>query len=102
MESIFFAKQELITYTRTKRSKQHFATGKNFSFNQCHKQRFLLFFPLESYVIKAIETFQLRIHSLIKTHEGRRILDSYAEFSQHPLVFISGLCKHEKRFLLLK
>ena len=43
--------------TRRKRRNQHFATGKNFSFNQCHKQRFLLFFPLESYVIKAIETF---------------------------------------------
>ena len=27
----------------TKRSVQNFATGKNFSFNQCHEQRVLLF-----------------------------------------------------------
>ena len=38
----FLQNKKLIT--RTKRSKQHFATGKNFSFNQCHKQRFLPFF----------------------------------------------------------
>ena len=34
---------------------QHFMTGKNFSFNQCHKQRFLLFFSWEIYFIKATE-----------------------------------------------
>ena len=35
---------------------QDFATGKNFSFNQCHTKSFA-FFPRESYFIKAIENF---------------------------------------------
>ena len=53
LESIFFAKQELIT--PTKRHVQHFTTGKNFSVNLCHKQRFLLFFSWEIYFIRATE-----------------------------------------------
>ena len=47
-----FAKQELITRTRLR--EQDFATGKNFSFNQCHTKSFA-FFSRESYFIKAIE-----------------------------------------------
>ena len=39
----------------TKRHVQYFMTGKNFSFNQCHKQRFVLFFSWEIYFIKATE-----------------------------------------------
>ena len=35
---------------------QDFATGKNFSFNQCHNKEFYVF-SQESYVIKAIENF---------------------------------------------
>ena len=37
---------------------QDFATGKNFSFNQCHTKSFA-FFPWEIYFIKAIENFFL-------------------------------------------
>ena len=49
-----FAKQELITRARFRG--QDFATGKNFSFNQCHTKSFA-FFSKESYFIKAIEHF---------------------------------------------
>ena len=35
---------------------QDFATGKNFSFNQCHTKSFA-FFSRESYFMKAIENF---------------------------------------------
>ena len=49
-----FAKQELITHARLRG--QDFATGKNFSFNQCHTKSFA-FFSRESYFIKAIENF---------------------------------------------
>ena len=49
-----FAKQELITRARLRG--QDFATGKNFSFNQCHTKSFA-FFSRESYFIKAIENF---------------------------------------------
>ena len=48
-----FAKQVLIT--RARLGGQDFATGKNFSFNQC-MQRVLHFFA-ESYFIKVIENF---------------------------------------------
>ena len=49
-----FAKQELIA--RARLPGQDFATGKNFSFNQCHAKSFA-FFSRESYFIKAIENF---------------------------------------------
>ena len=49
-----FAKQEPITRARLRG--QDFATGKNFSFNQCHTKSFA-FFSRESYFIKAIENF---------------------------------------------
>ena len=49
-----FAKQEVITRSRLRG--QDFATGKNFSFNQCLTKSFA-FFSRESYCIKAIETF---------------------------------------------
>ena len=49
-----FAKQELITRARPR--VQDFATGKNFSFNQCHKKEFRVS-SQESYCIKAIENF---------------------------------------------
>ena len=54
LESIFIAKQELIMRARLRG--QDFATGKNFSFNQCHTKSFA-FFSRESYFIKAIENF---------------------------------------------
>ena len=40
--------------TRARLRGQHFATGKNFSFNQSHTKSFA-FFSRESYFIKAIE-----------------------------------------------
>ena len=49
-----FAKQELITRARLR--EQDFATGKNFSFNECHTKS-SAFFSRESYFIKAIENF---------------------------------------------
>ena len=45
---------ELIKHARLRG--QDFATGKNFSFNQCHTKSFA-FFSRESYFIKAIENF---------------------------------------------
>ena len=42
-----FAKQELIA--RAKLRGQHFATGKNFSFNQCHTKSFA--FSLEKVIL---------------------------------------------------
>ena len=53
---VSFAKRELITRARSRLRGQDFATGKNFSFNQCHTKRFA-FFSRESYFIKAIENF---------------------------------------------
>ena len=52
LESIFFAKQELIT--RARPSLKDFATGKNFSFNQCNNKKF---FSREGQIVKAIEKF---------------------------------------------
>ena len=49
-----FAKQELITRARLR--VQHFATGKNSSFNQCHNKEFCVV-SRECYFIKAIENF---------------------------------------------
>ena len=54
LASFFFAKQELITRARLRG--QDFATGKNFSFNQCHNKQFCVF-SRESFFIKAIENF---------------------------------------------
>ena len=42
--------------TRARLRGQDFATGKNFSFNQCHTKSFA-FFSRENYFIKAIENF---------------------------------------------
>ena len=41
---------------RTRLRVQDFATGENFSFNQCHNKEFCVF-SRESYFIKAIENF---------------------------------------------
>ena len=58
-----FAKQELIT--RTKRRIQHFATGKNFAFNQRHEQRKLLFFSGKFFYKRNRKLSLLGLHSLI-------------------------------------
>ena len=49
-----FAKQELIA--RASLRVHDFATGKNFSFNQCHNKEFYVL-SQEIYFIKAIENF---------------------------------------------
>ena len=41
LESIFFAKQELITRSRLRG--QDFSSGKNFSFNHCNAKSFAFF-----------------------------------------------------------
>ena len=57
---------------------QDFATGNNFSFNQCHTRSFA-FFSRESYFIKAIENlFPVFEYPDINTRGVGRILDSYA------------------------
>ena len=69
-----FAKQELITRARLRR--QGFATGKNFSFNQCHNKEFCVF-SRESYFIKAIEDFFPEFeYPDINTRGVGRILDT--------------------------
>ena len=71
-----FAKQELIMRARLRG--QDFATGKNFSFNQCHTKSFA-FFSGESYFIKAMENFlPVFVQPDINTRGMGRILDSYA------------------------
>ena len=85
---------------------QDFATGKNFSFNHCPKQERFAFFSQESYFIKAIENFfPVFAYPDINTQGVGRILDSYAKtvsnFPNPSRVYIR-LCKHGKRFLLLK
>ena len=66
----------MITHARLRG--QDFATGKNFSFNQCHTKSFA-FFSRESYFIKAIENFfPVFAWPDINTRGVGRILDSYA------------------------
>ena len=86
-----FAKQELIA--RAKLCGQDFATGKNFSFNQCHTK---------SYFIKAIENFfPVFAYPDINTRGVGRIRDSYANPRRTPLVFISGYANTENVFYCL-
>ena len=53
-----FAKQELITQVRL--CVQDFATGKNFSFNQCHNKEFCVF-SRESYFLDSYANPRLRL-----------------------------------------
>ena len=93
---------------------QDFATGKNFSFNQCFKQESFAFFSRESYFIKAIENgFPVFAYPEINTREVGRILDSYANprlrlglaqlsrILPTRLVFISGYANTENVFYCL-
>ena len=71
------AKQELIMCTKL--WLQHFVAGKNFSFNQFHKERVLLNFSQGGYFIKAIENFfSVFAKPDINTQGVGRIRDSYA------------------------
>ena len=74
LEIIFCAKQELITRARLR--VQDFATGKNFSSNQCHYKEFCVFF-------------------------SRKSCYNCLEFSQ-PLEYLYQAMQTRKSFLLLK
>ena len=93
---------------------QDLATGKNFSFNQCFKQGSFDFFPRESYFIKAIENvFPVFAYPDINTR-GLGKFSTVMQPSTSPRVCITvsnspnqscvyiRLCKHGKRFILLK
>ena len=56
LQSIFSAKQGGLNNAYKLRV-QDFATGKNFSFNQCSEQESFAFFLLKVFFIKAIENF---------------------------------------------
>ena len=93
---------------------QDFATGKNFSFNRCHTKKFCVFFR-ETYFIKAIENFFSYVciawykHSrrwensrqLCKPSTLSRVCITVSNSPNPSRVYIR-LCKHGKRFLLLK
>ena len=67
------------TYYAYELRAQDFATGKNFSFNQCSEKREFCFFSLERYFIKAIENFfPLFAYPDKNTRGVGKILDSYA------------------------
>ena len=96
-----FAKQELITRARLRG--QDFATGKNFSFNQSHTKSFA-FFSRESYYKSNRKLFSCVCIAWYK-HERRwensRQLCKPSNSPNPSRVYIR-LCKHGKRFLLLK
>ena len=77
-----FAKQELITCARLR--VEDFATGKNFSFNQCHNKDFFFF---SQQLCKPSTSSQVRIT---------------VSKSPNPSRVYIRLCKHGKRSLLLK
>ena len=90
-----FAKQELITRARLRG--QDFATGKNFSFNQCHTKSFA-FFSRESYFIKAIENFFSCVCKFSTVMQTLDFVSGLAELSRilpTSLVFISGYANTE-------
>ena len=112
LESIFFAKQALITHTKL--CVQHFQTGKNFCTNQCHKQRVLLFSRKSCFIKAGEKRFSLCLHNLIETLKGLGEfltvmqtlyfvlgLHDWLELSKPSNVYIR-LCKQGKHFLLLK
>ena len=94
---------------------QDFATGKNFSFNQRTKQRVLLF-SRESYSIKAkkklFSCICIAWYKHSRDWENSRQLCKPSTSSQVCILTVSNfpnpcrvyirLCKHGKRFLLLK
>ena len=102
LESIFFAKQELVTWARL--HVQDFATGKNFSFNHFHNKE------------KSNKSNKKFFSCILHTNSRGvgKILDSYANPWLHLGVCITvsnspnpsrvyiRLCKQWKRFLLLK
>ena len=112
LESIFFCKTRT-DYTY-KLCVQNFATGKNFSFNQCSKQEGFAFF-LEKLFYKSNRKLFYCVciswykHS--KSWENSRQLCKPSTLSQvcitvsnspNPSRVSIRLCKHGKRFLLLK
>ena len=93
---------------------QDLATGKNFSFDQYFKQGSFGFFSRESYFIKAIENFfPVFAYPDINTR-GLGKFSTVTQPSTSPRVCITvsnslnqscayiRLCKHGKRYILLK
>ena len=122
-----FAKQELIT--RAKLRVQDFATGKNFSFNQCHNKAFCaLRFSLVriSLLISAITKCFAFFSGTLFYESNRKLFSCVCiawykhsrgwensnetksrvcitvSNSPNPSCVYIRLCKHGKRFLLLK
>ena len=106
-----FAKQELITRARLRG--QDFATGKNFSFNQCHTKSFAFFFSgklfynsnrkLYSCVCIAWYKHSRRWENsrqVYKPSTSSRVCMTVSN-SPTPLVFISGYANTENVFYCL-
>ena len=90
-----FAKQELITCARIRG--QDFATGKNFSFNQCHTKSFAFFFSGKLFYKSNRKLFSC----LCKPLTSSRVCITVSNSPNPSRVYIR-LHKHGKRFLLLK
>ena len=93
---------------------QDLATGKNFSFNRCFKQGSFGFFSRESYFIKAIENFFPvfaypdintrglgKFSTVMHPSTSPRVCITVSNSPNQSCVYIR-LCKHGKRFILLK
>ena len=107
-----FAKQELITRARLRG--QDFATGKNFSFNQCHTKSFAFFFSGKLFYKSNRKLFSCvciawckysrcwkNSRRLCKPLTSSRVCITVSNSPNPSRVYIR-LCKHGKRFLLLK
>ena len=91
-----FAKQRLIT---CKLRVEGFATGRNFSFNQCLQQESFCFFSRKNYFIKAKENCVCI--SWCKHSRGWENSRQLWKPETNPCRVYIRLCKHGKRFLLL-
>ena len=107
-----FAKQELIMRARLRG--QDFATGKNFSFNQCHTKSFAFFFSRKLFYKRNRKLFSCvciawykhsrrseNSRQLCKPSTSSRVCITVSN-SPNPSRAYIRLCKHGKRFLLLK
>ena len=108
----FFAKQELITRARLR--VQDFGTGKNFCFNQCHNKEFWFFFSVKLFYESNRKRFSCVCIAWYKHSRGwensRQLCKPWTlswvcitvSNCPNPFRVYITLCKHGKRFLLLK
>ena len=104
LESIFVSKQELITRTSFVYKTLH-ATGKNFSFNHCPKQRVLHFFSGKLFYEsnrKDFSCISIAWHKHSRGWENSRQLCVTVSNSPNTSRVYIRPCKRGKRFLLLK